>query len=348
MQPSEQILAIRRSVALSRLPHVSYQWITGTGAFEALNRVFSRELYVRDGQLVQGLLLDGEGHVYADCVVARDDDDYFLLAEGPDPRGLAEYLSLHARGVDDFEIVDRTATHDLISLDGPYAWELVARLVGQEVVGLPYMTFFHLDGLVCCRSGKTGEYGYVLIVDREHSETTWNSLVELGRGFDAAEASLEALDVCALENWFFNVRREGRARVTPIELQLQWRLSRKKSFVGSEAVRQRLEEGLTRRATTLLSKEPFAVGDQVSLAGRVIGDIVNAAHSPVRGEWVGLALLDLAYAHPGITTLRVGPERTSARTVSPPVLQNRSLYVNPQVHSYASREEDEFPSLVVP
>ena len=85
--------------------------------------------------------------------------------------------------------------------------------------------------------------------------------------------------------------------------------------------------------------------DLVRYSDHGIGTVVNAGFSPIRGDWVALALLDLAYAHPGVTPLRLGERDAPGKTVRPPVIANRSLYVNPQVHSYASRAADGFPPI---
>ena len=346
MDLPELVPALRSSVALSRLDHVRYLRVRGDGAHQAIDRVFPRRLYLRDGQLVQSVLLDDQASVFADCYLGSDQDEFFLLAEGPGPDELVEHLQRHSEGIDDVEIVNEGETHALIGVDGPYAWELIARLVGQEVIGLPYQTFFHFDQLICCRAGKTGEYGYAIIVAREHAEAVRGELADLGRPLDVAEAGLEALDLCALENWFFNIRGEGHRDLTPLELQLQWRVSRRKSYVGSEALQRRREQGVGRRVTSVASDAPIEVGDVVSCDGVTVGEIVNAAFSPLREDWVGLALLDMEYAFPDITTLRIAEAATAVRSVSPPFINNRSLYVNPQVHSYASRHEDDFPPVV--
>jgi hypothetical protein len=73
---------------------------------------------------------------------------------------------------------------------------------------------------------------------------------------------------------------------------------------------------------------------------------VNAGYSEIRGEWVALALIDLAWAYPrieGWTIRGAAGSETQARSVSPPVIQNRSLGVSPQLHSYATRHE--YPEL---
>ncbi|MDX1493039.1 MAG: hypothetical protein R3253_03115 [Longimicrobiales bacterium] len=341
----DQVRTIRHSVGLSRLDHLVCLRVSGDGAWELMNRVFPREVYVRDGQLVQGLILEDSGVVAADCQLGNDEGEYMLLCEGLAADSLADRLASSSADLDDVEITDEGRSRGAIGIDGPYAWELMSRMVGPEVVGLPYLTFFHFDGVTCCRTGKTGEYGYVLLVERDEVDACWSRLAELGEGLDLREVGLEALEQCALENWFFNIRREGSFELTPLELQLQWRVSRRKSYVGSAALEERRRKGILRRLTCIVGEGPLDVGDPVHGDGGERGIVLNAGHSHIRGDWVALALLDLDYALPGVDMLTVG-EGVSARTVTPPVITNRSLYVNPQVHSYASRDTDDFPPLV--
>lgn len=346
MPLSEAMRALRTSVALSREDQVRYLRVRGRGGYDALDRIFPRELYLRDGQLMLGLLLGSDGAVFADCCLGSDEDEFVLLVEGPDAHGLLANWERHTEGIEDAELVDLCGTHSVLSINGPYAWELLAKLVGPEVVGLPYLTFFHHDRFMCCRTGKTGEYGYQLLVPRVDAESVWADLVALGASFDLEVASLADLDQCALENGFFNMRMEGTDRLSPLDLQLQWRISRKKDYVGFEALRRRRLEGVGRRTTHLVSNEVMSVGDMVSLAGKKVGRILNAGFSAVRDDWVALALVDLPYSIPGLSGFTVGAAGVQARSSAPPVLRNRSLFVNPQVHTYASRGVDAFPPLV--
>jgi glycine cleavage system aminomethyltransferase T len=236
----------------------------------------------------------------------------------------------------------------MISLHGPYSWEILARVIGPEVVGLPYLSLLRLDDGICFRAGKTGEYGYDLLLDNGAARTLLEQIRALADEYDMVEAELPALDQCALENWFFNVRREGSAAVSPLELQLQWRTSRRKQYRGASALAQRRRAGISRRLTTLVAPSAIAAGDAVQLDGRDIGVIANAGHSPARGDHVASAFIDLPYASAGIARYTVTHDGVpvQVRTVSPPVINNRSLHVSPQLHSYATRAEFHFPDLV--
>lgn len=347
MEPRSAVSAIRHSAAVSRLDHVRYVRVRGDGAYDALDRVCAADLHLRDGQILHTLLLNEDASVFADVYLGCDDEEYLLLAEGPDAAGLVAYLRRHTAHLADVEIEYLGDACRIIGLDGPYAWELMGQIAGEETIGLPYLTFFHQEQWLCCRVGKCGEYGYAIIVPETEGTAVYERCLDRGQTLDVVEANLDDLDHCALENWFLNVRREGRQPVTPIELQLQWRVSYRKAYVGSDALARRRSQGPRERLTCLIGESAIHGGDTVTLDGTPVGRVVNAGHSSARGAWVALALIDIAWAHPGIDAFHVHGQNgdVQARSVSPPVINNRSLYVSPQLHSYRTRDEFDFPPL---
>jgi glycine cleavage system aminomethyltransferase T len=82
--------------------------------------------------------------------------------------------------------------------------------------------------------------------------------------------------------------------------------------------------------------------------GHAVGHIVNAEFSTLRQEWVAQGLVDTRVSRPGITGFAAGPSLSgpALRTFLPPVINNRSLYVNPQRHSFRTRSEVTFPELL--
>ena len=342
------VQAIRESVAWTRLERVRYVRFTGARARDAVDALCAATLRVRDGQLQHVVLLADDARCFADAYVLCDDDAYDLLVEGPDGPALDAHLRAHVPADLDVSIEDRTTSHTVLSVDGPYAWELVSRVAGAESIGLPYLTVFHGGGWTCYRAGRTGEFGYGLIVETARVAQLEHRLTTEGATLDLQQGNTDALAQCSLENLFFNIHREGRAAATPLELQLQWRVSYDKRAVGLDALRARRAAGARQRLTSLVSASAISVGDAVFLGGQCVGAIVNAGWSETRGDCVALALLDLKWAHPGITEFSVvsADEELEARSLTGPLLNNRSLFVSPQLHSYVTRHELQMPPLV--
>jgi aminomethyltransferase len=341
-----EVRAIRGAVALSELPHIALARVSGEAAYDVLDRACPAALYIRDGQLLHTLFLADDGTPRADVYVGNDDGAYFVMADGIGNAALAEWLRSCAPSGADATVDDLSLTHTVLSLNGPFAWELLAAVEGPEIIGFPYLSFFRPDvGRVYFRAGKTGEFGYELIVPRERVRSTAETFAEKGRAFDLTFAGLDALAHCAVENWFFDIHSPGRATLTPLELQLQWRLAHDKDYVGAAALRARKQQGVGQRITGIESDAPLEAGDDVLLDDTRIGRVLESIRSITTAECIGVALLDRAYAHSGISryTARRGDRRVPLRTVSPPFVNNMSLFVNPQRHAYVDRDEIRFP-----
>jgi glycine cleavage system aminomethyltransferase T len=341
---ADEVAAVRTSIALGDAAHVAAVRVAGAGAHELLDRASPRDLFVRAGQMMQTLLLDAGGTPLADIYVCCDEDDYLVLGEGLAGPDLAASLRADAAGLD-VDVIDLSASHAVLTLDGPYAWELLAEVTTPDVIGLPYLSFFHEGRLTCFRGGKTGEYGYELLVPREQLGEVRALLLDAGRRFDLREVSLAALDLCRLEGGFFNVRREARPNLTPVELQLQWRVGAHRAYRGAEAVaaRRLAPRG---RATAIAAPSEIRTDAAVELDGERVGTVLHAGPSHTRGDWLGLALLDPAVAHAGLEGFTCGG--AAVRTVSLPAVNNRSLFVDPQRHAWATRDREAFPPLVRP
>src|SRR5687767_12542776 len=132
-----EVRALRASVALSAMDHVAAVRVRGGGAFEAVDHLVSGDLFVRDGRMLHTLMLDEGGRPIADLYVCADDDELILLLEGLSAAELRAHAETHLpRGLD-ARFDDLGETHRILSLNGPYAWELVAGWMGADIIGLP-------------------------------------------------------------------------------------------------------------------------------------------------------------------------------------------------------------------
>lgn len=333
-----ELEAIRTRVALSASRSVPLA-MRGDDARDALLHLLPSRLHLRDAQARESLLLNDEGRPIADVIVCADDEDYLLLVEGLTPEALGAHIEAHLPAGLAPEVT--RLDHAVLSLDGPFAWELVAEALGDDLIALPYLNFFRIDAGFCVRAGKTGEFGYELLVRPDAVDDVARALESVGERYGLVRVSDAARALCRFENWFFDPWHVP-AGVTPIELGLQWRLDRGRSWVGKAAVDARRESA--RRLSCLVAAESIEVGAAVRLGERVIGEVVRAERSAVREEWIAAALMEREWAHGGIDRYTVGDQRV--RTMAPPLIDNRSLYVDPRRHSFQVVDEIAFPPLL--
>jgi aminomethyltransferase len=290
-------------------------------------------------------MLRDDGSVLADVFVLSTGDGFVVLAEGPDEDELVAWLEVLRARTPGAEVHLRgmRASTVVFGVDGPYAWEVVAGMLGPAVLGMPYLSVVAREQGMCVRAGKTGEYGYLLMVPRSSAALVEAELQKLGGPLDLAPVSVEALDVCALESGHFAMRwlREGSRALTPIELQLQWRVTYSREFVGADALRARRSEGAKERATCFVADGPVARGQRVRRGTLELGEVLTACVSPTIERTVGWALLARPFAHPHLDLEAIAPEGAIPLRTCPAFLfENLSLRVQPHLgHTYAKREE---------
>ena len=329
--------AIRTAVTMSVLDDVHVVRVAGDEARAAVAHLLPCDLTMRDHEARATLLLDERGRVLADVVVARQDAGWLLFVEGLDARSLRAHLT---RVVGERATVDELSPrHRIVSINGPYAWQLMAALEGPGIAALRYMTLSRGGEIVCLRAGKTGEYGYDLVVPADSLAATVARIHAAGSELGLVEVDRQALSVGAFESGFFDAHHPGMRGLDPVELGLQWRVTYDRAYVGSEALHAARRRS-PRRLTALRAAAPFHAGDDVFHHTEPIGRVVRAGFSPTLESWIGAALIDRHLAHSGIAAFVTQSEdgsRTPLRTVSLPFVTNQSLYVKPGRNRYADR-----------
>ena len=332
--------AIREGIAVSDQSHYGKFRITGSGALELLNQTNLPDIArLAIGKAMTSLMLKEDGSVLADVYIISIGDGYLLLTEGAAPSEIAAHLA--AQSIDGAEVENLTEQYSLIGLDGPYSWELLKEQFGVKVLGMRYLEFIESQEFAgatvhVIRAGKTGEFGYLMIVETEHADACWKGLMEAGAAFNIAAVGVEALDVCRMENRFLNLRREGTIATSPLELNCRVLVDHEKEeYLGREAVEALCESGATKRIVGICIEGDQSsmpeLGTDVKTEGDKIGSLTNVGFSPALNAIIGLVCLDAEFAYAGME-YTVG--EADAKTVSAPFIFNKSLTVRPQEDSY--------------
>jgi glycine cleavage system aminomethyltransferase T len=353
MSLAAEVKALRSSSGFSVQSHVAIVQVSGAGALDLLQVSCTQSPHVRVGRVRHTLFLCENGSVFADVLVVNLGDWFLVLAEGPTEAEIVAWLSSLTDRVSGKDVSIRGLVDEWIAfgIDGPWAWEVVSGLLGPAVLGMPYLTVLARDETICLRAGKTGEYGYLLLVPRPNASEVETRLLEVGGPLDMTPVGLEALDVCALESWHFTMRTLGAtdkaSPLTPIELQLQWRVGYTRDFVGAEALRAhkaRVRESPDKasvRVTCFTAGDPVLPRQRIHLGDADVGEGIASCVSPTLGLTVGAALLSERFAHPHLSLVAMAPERPiPLRTCPAFLVENLSLHVQPHLgHTYATRGE---------
>ncbi len=321
--------------------HISVIEVCGTGAFECLDRLLACDLFLYDGQARQTVILDELGSVIADVTVAKVDGLFRLFVDG--------LTAAELRALIEVEVRDLLDEHALVSLHGPFAWELAAMWLGRAVVSLPPLALFRTPSGVVMRAGKTGEFGYETLVPLPLLESARDRLLSIGQRAEKntglLEVPLEVVDRCVLESGGYVARIPGLAGLTPPELQLQWRTSPRKPYRGRVAAEQRSGPA-SKRVAWFGCDSVLAPGAPIALEGEPCGHVLFSAPAPARKGAFGVALIERRFSHPG---LRFEADASVVlHSAAPPLVEPWSNRVRPEIDSYATLDPARFASHGVP
>lgn len=288
---------------------------------------------VRFGRLLHTFLADEGGHLVADCYVANNDEEFFLLCESVVPDADLHAV-LAAAGVEAAGMEDLTSTHVLFGVDGFKSYAVVQDLFGAEVLGLPYLSVevYEFEGaqVHLFRAGKTSEFGYLISAPRSVARALYDRLLEGVRDQGGDVVGVQVHDELRLEGRFFNIHAEGLRVRDPLVLGLQWMVDLEKdTFRGSEPLLARRAAGVGEKLVGLAlpagAPRP-ALDTPILLEGEVVGRIVATCMSHVLGHPMALGVLrrDVAWSGLGFD---VGAPGQPIRTISMPPIIPKSLTV---------------------
>ncbi len=218
----DEHLAVVTHAGLFDTSHMAVVRVHGAGAFDVLQWCFTRNLHacvgkdnapLTPGKCVYGAFLDEHGHAIDDSLVYKvTDDEYVVVVNAGMGGAVAAHLAAQA-GSRDVRVVDLTDRLGKIDIQGPASVRIMQRVLqAPETVydGLTYFSFKGhfdpaspfagqarlLDGtpLLLSRSGYTGEVGFEIFVEREHTVKVWNLLMDTGQEAGLVACGLASRD----------------------------------------------------------------------------------------------------------------------------------------------------------
>jgi len=276
---------------------------------------------VGEGRYV--VLTDEQGGIVNDPVLLRLADDRFWLACADSD------VLLWARGIarsSGLRVTVRELDVAPLQLQGPKSRQVAQALFGEQVLRLGYYCFFEtrLDGipLVVTRTGWSGELGYELyLLDPDRGTDLWERVMQAGR--PCGIAPIGPSDIRRIEAGILNYGIDMTIENNPYEVGLGRLVDHAKphDFVGREALRRIREEGPQRSLVGLeIGGAPLDLNMTrwpVHSAGRPLGHVTSAVHSPRLQKNIGYALVPAEHAAHGAKFEVTTSADTRAATIVP-------------------------------
>ncbi len=289
--------AVREAAGVFDVSHLGTLAITGPGAAELVNGVFTADLgRIEPGRAQYTLCCTETGGVVDDVIVYLvGPDEVLAVPNAANAAAVAEILREAApAGV---VVTDRHRDVAVLAVQGPRSTEIVESVVGP-VAGLEYMAFRDLDPpdldrMRVCRTGYTGERGYELLVAADGAGPVWDALVAAG----AVPAGLGARDTLRTEMGYPLHGQDLSPDISPVQAGSGWAVGwAKPAFRGRAALLAEKEAGPARRLRGLRAtgRGVPRAGMPVLAGGERVGVTTSGTFSPTLRTGIALALIDTA------------------------------------------------------
>lgn len=293
--------AVRERVGLFDVSHLGKARVSGEGALEFLNSVFTNDLLrITDGQAQYTLLCNKEGGVIDDLIVYRNSaTDLFLVPNASNTTDVVRVLQENAPA--GITVENLHEDFGVIALQGPRA-SAVLKSLGVEPE-MDYMAFSHVRigdaDVILCRTGYTGEHGYEILPSWSDAEAVWDSLVEAIKPFDGLVCGLGARDTLRTEMGYPLHGHELTLQITPVQASATWAIGwDKPTFSGANALIDQREAKTHTKLRALVSQDrgiPRAGMQIKNSEGDVVGEVTSGTFSPTLKKGIALALVNPEY-----------------------------------------------------
>ncbi len=287
--------------------------IQGTDASEFLNRVYTNAWSkLAIGKCRYGLMLNEDGMVYDDGVTTRLDENHYIMTTTTGGAAnvmakLEDYLQTEWPELDVYltSVTDHFAT---VSICGPSSKKIVSEVIPDlnfSDESFPHMSFKNAKiGKINCRVMRisfTGEHSYEINVQANYGKSVWEKCMEVGKDYNITPYGTETMHLLRAEKGFIIVGQDTDATMTPIDLQMDWIVSKKKyDFIGKRSLyrsdtikedRKQLVGLITDNPNEILEEGAQIVADINKSPIEMLGHVTSSYYSPNLKKSIALGVV---------------------------------------------------------
>ncbi|MDC0215722.1 sarcosine oxidase subunit alpha family protein [Candidatus Pelagibacter sp.] len=305
--------AARESIGILDASTLGKIDIQGTDASEFLNRVYTNAWSkLPIGKCRYGLMLNEDGMVYDDGVTTRLGENHYLMTTTTGGAAnvlgkLEDFLQTEWPELDVYltSVTDHYAT---ASLCGPNSKKLLSKIIPDLNLSdknFPHMSFKEtkIDNIKCriMRISFTGEHSYEINIQSSYGKSLWEKCMEAGKEFNITPYGTETMHLLRAEKGFIIVGQDTDGTMTPIDLQMDWIVSKKKyDFIGKRSLyrsdtvredRKQLVGLLTDDPTIVLEEGAQIVSKLNQNPVQMLGHVTSSYFSPNLKKSIALAVV---------------------------------------------------------
>jgi len=287
--------------------------IQGSDASEFLNRVYTNAWSkLAIGKCRYGLMLNEDGMVYDDGVTTRLGENHYIMTTTTGGAAnvmskLEDYLQTEWPELEVY-LTSVTDHYSTVSICGPNSRKILSKVIPELDVSdknFSHMSFKNARiGKINCRVMRisfTGELSYEINIQANYGKSVWEKCMEAGKEFNITPYGTEAMHLLRAEKGFIIVGQDTDGTMTPIDLQMDWIVSKKKyDFIGKRSLyrsdtiredRKQLVGLITEDPKEVLEEGAQIVSEFNKKSVKMLGHITSSYYSPNLNKSIALGVV---------------------------------------------------------
>ncbi|MDX1499632.1 MAG: sarcosine oxidase subunit alpha family protein [Woeseiaceae bacterium] len=306
--------AVRNSVGVMDASTLGKIDARGPDVVEFLERIYTHDVgKMAVGRCAYGILLGEDGMLMDDGVMARVGEQRFYLTTTTGGAAavlawLEKWLQTEWPGLEVY-LTSLTDHYSTIAVAGPDSRKVLENIgcsidLGRDA--FPFMTVreAELGGVAVqlFRVSFSGELAFEINVASQHARAMWDTVMKAGSEFGITPYGTETMHVLRAEKGFVIVGQETDGSVTPVDLGMNWLLSKNKDFLGKRSLaradcrredRKQLVGLLSVDGQTVLPEGAQLVSDPgAGIPVPMCGHVTSSYMSACLGHPIALALVE--------------------------------------------------------
>ena len=250
--------------------------------------------------------------VYDDGVTTRLGENHYIMTTTTGGAAnvlnkLEDYLQTEWPELDVYltTVTDHFST---ISICGPNSKKIVKKMIPDLDLSdqnFPHMSFKNasVNGVRCrvMRISFTGEHSYEINIQSNYAKNVWEMSMEAGKEYNITPYGTETMHLLRAEKGFIITGQDTDGTLTPLDLQMDWIVSKKKyDFIGKRSLyrsdtiredRKQLVGLITDDPNEVLEEGAQIVEDLNKKPIEMLGHVTSSYFSPNLNKSIALAVV---------------------------------------------------------
>ena len=308
---ARECLAVRKSLGVMDASTLGKIDACGSDVVEFLERIYTHNVgRMKVGRCAYGVIPGEDGMLMDDGVMARTGEHRFYLTTTTG--GAAAVLDWMEKWLQtewpelEVYLTSLTDHYSTIAAAGPNSRSLLEKLgcdIPLDKESFPFMITKPavLAGMrvTLFRVSFSGELAFEINIDSNNALAMWRKIIEAGAEFDITPYGTETMHVLRAEKGFIIAGQDTDGSVTPVDLGMNWLLSKDKDFLGKRSLerpdclredRKQWVGLLSQDGRTVLPEGTQLIGDTGKPAA-MCGHVTSSYFSACLGHPIALALV---------------------------------------------------------